>query len=355
MASSQNQQSRGQRRRPSGHGSGHGHGIVVIVLLAVLFVGILGLLVVFAGKRRVVPLPTRAETLSVIPMRIRIRTQPNPNAPVVVTAESGQKLTLLEDRGAWVRVQNAEGLSGWAERSGLERTAELERRLARFAAIRKLPALDGVVSSRAPLYAGPGIFYPLVGELPADEHVKVYTRDHDFYAINTGDRIAYADIDAIDVSASGRQLDVSSATPETSTAPMATDTTASAAAPESATAPPPLAEASPPASPERAETDQAGVYAAVPSGGTQPEEIYRPIPIYPAMARRVSAAGSVVLRGIVRKDGSVDELEIIKDLPYGLGDAARDAVRRWRFRPATYRGEPIDVYYTVTVNFRLTP
>ena len=45
--------------------------------------------------------------------------------------------------------------------------------------------------------------------------------------------------------------------------------------------------------------------------------------------------------------------EIIKDLPYGLGDAAREAVSRWRFRPATYRGEPIDVYYTVTVNFRL--
>ena len=54
-------------------------------------------------------------------------------------------------------------------------------------------------------------------------------------------------------------------------------------------------------------------------------------------------------------EGTIDNVEVIKDLPYGLGDAARDAVSRWRFRPATYKGEPIDVYYTVTVNFRLTP
>ena len=63
----------------------------------------------------------------------------------------------------------------------------------------------------------------------------------------------------------------------------------------------------------------------------------------------------MVVRGIVRKDGTIDDVEVIKDLPNGLGDAAREAVSRWRFRPATYRGEPIDVYYTVTVNFRLTP
>ena len=91
----------------------------------------------------------------------------------------------------------------------------------------------------------------------------------------------------------------------------------------------------------------------MPPGGTQPEEIDRVVPRYPPNARRAGAAGAVVIRGIVRRDGTIDEIEIIKDQPYGLGEAARDAVRRWRFRPATYQGEPIDVYYTVTVNFRL--
>jgi protein TonB len=96
-----------------------------------------------------------------------------------------------------------------------------------------------------------------------------------------------------------------------------------------------------------------GVYSAVPPGGTQPEELDRAIPRYPAAARRAGVQGPVVIRGIVRRDGTIDNLEIIKDLPYGLGEEARRAVNRWRFRPATYRGEPIDVYYTVTVNFRL--
>jgi protein TonB len=96
-----------------------------------------------------------------------------------------------------------------------------------------------------------------------------------------------------------------------------------------------------------------GVYSAVPPGGTQPEEIDRVVPRYPAAARRRNVGGAVVVRGIVRRDGTIDNVEIIKDLPYGLGEEARRAVSRWRFRPATYRGEPIDVYYTVTVNFRL--
>jgi TonB family protein len=60
-----------------------------------------------------------------------------------------------------------------------------------------------------------------------------------------------------------------------------------------------------------------------------------------------------MVRGIVRKDGTIDNVEVIRDLPYGLGESARQAVSRWRFRPATFAGEPIDVYYTVTVNFKL--
>jgi protein TonB len=99
--------------------------------------------------------------------------------------------------------------------------------------------------------------------------------------------------------------------------------------------------------------DRSAVYAAVPAGGTQPEEVDRVVPRYPTMARRAGVEGSVVVRGIVRRDGTIDDVEIIKDLPYGLGQSARDAVSKWRFRPATVRGEPIDVYYTVTVNFRL--
>jgi TonB family protein len=323
----------------------HHRGTLVVILLGLIFLALLSALVFTTGKRPPRSTAASSESLSVLPLRIRVRTQPNAGAPVVATESEGTKLLLIEDRVAWVRVQDPEGITGWAERNSLERTSERERRLARYEAIKKLPSLAALVTERTPLYAGPGIFYPIIGELSPEAQVRVFTRDHDFYAIDHNGEIAYADVDAIDVSSAGtRQLEVSTATP----AP--TETTASAAPPPippqpAETAAPPIGEA----------PIEHGVYSAVPLGGTQPEEIDRVLPRYPGAARRAGVEGAVVVRGIVRRDGAIDNVEIIKDLPYGLGDAAREAVSRWRFRPATLRGEPIDVYYTVTVNFRLTP
>lgn len=324
----------------------HRRGTFVIILLGLIFLTLLGALIFTTGRRPTRDSAASAESLSVLPLRIRLRTEPNTAAAVVATESEGTRLLILEDRGAWVRVQDPEGLSGWAERNSLERTSERARRLARYQAIKKLPSLAAVVTQRTPLYAGPGIFYPIIGELSSDTQVRVYTRDHDFYALDHNGEIAYADVDAIDVSAVGtRQLEV-----RTETAPP-TETTASA--PQTET----MIPIAPPAETLPTETApiEHGVYSAVPLGGTQPEEIDRVLPRYPLAARRAGVQGPVVVRGIVRRDGTIDNVEIIKDLPNGLGEAAREAVSEWRFRPATFQGEPIDVYYTVTVNFRLTP
>lgn len=337
-------------RRPGAPGAvRHARGLAVVIALAVVFFALLALIVIKSGQRGAPPAP-QAETLSVVPLRIRLRTEPSAKAPVVANEEQGQKLIVLEDRGAWVRVQDNDNLVGWAERNSLERTSERDRRMARYEAIRKLPILGGIVSERTPLYGGPGIFYPVVGELTRETQVRIYTRDHDFYAIDHNGQIAYADVDAVDVSAAGRQLEVhtdttsSTETTSTNEPPPPTETTASIPQPE------PIPQPVTPTPSERT-----GVYAAVPPGGTQPEEVERVVPRYPVMARRADVSGAVVVRGIVRRDGTIDNVEVIKDLPFGLGDAARDAVEQWHFRPASYRGEPIDVYYTVTVNFRLTP
>lgn len=333
-------------------------GLIVVIFLGVVFFVILALLLLTAGRKSGETRQPGSERLTVLAPRVRLRTAPNVKSPVVATAVTGEKLVMLEEHGAWVRVQDSDGLVGWAERSALERTAERERRLARFAAIRKLPVLPGIATQRTSLYAGPGIFYPIVGELPEGAAVKVYTRDHDFYAIESNDGVAYADVDAVNVTASGApQLEVrtthgsatsTSETAATETGAMETPTATAAQMPPVAPEPP-AAEAEP--VPARA--NRQGVYAAVPPGGTQPDEIDRVVPRYPMAARAAGIAGPVVIRGIVRRDGTIDNVEVIRDLPYGLGEAARQAVSQWRFRPATLHGEPIDVYYTVTVNFRL--
>jgi TonB family protein len=327
----------------------HGRGLLVVVALAVIFFTLLGLILVNKGGSNVGTPVT--EALTVLPMRVRIRTDPNARAAVVATASNGERVTLVEDRGAWVRVQTTEGLSGWAERANLERTSEQQRRTKQWETIRTLPPLKGLATSRAQLYSGPGIFYPLVGDLPNGSEVKVYTRDHDFYAVANGKGIAYADVDAIDITApASRQVDVGTAAE--SAGESATDTSTIPPSVAGTNAEPTPVEEQP--VPEPAPLAPAGtVYSAVPPGGTQPEEIDRVLPRYPANARRANVQGSVVVRGIVRRDGTIDNVEVIQDLPFGLGEEARRAVSRWRFHPATYRGEPIDVYYTVTVNFRL--
>lgn len=95
------------------------------------------------------------------------------------------------------------------------------------------------------------------------------------------------------------------------------------------------------------------VFTAVPHGGTQPVEIHRPAPQYPPSAQRAGVQGIVVLRGIVRADGTIRSVEVMRSLERTLDEAALRAVRQWRFRPAMYLGKPIDVQYTVTVRFRL--
>lgn len=329
----------------------HGRGLVVVIFLAVVFFVLLALVILKSGGSKQEE-TAAVETLTVLPARVRMRTEPHARAPVVATPTSGDRLTMLEDRGAWVRVQTADGLVGWAERSALEKTAEVQRRMKRYEAIRKLPPLQGKSTERLQLYAGPGIFYPLMGEMAEGTKVVVYTRDHDFYAIEHGKAIAYASVDDIDLSASGtRQLDVETASlPPAETTGTATTETQPPVADTAVAEPPPVSEPEPQPEPVEAST---GVYSAVPPGGTQPQEVDRVVPRYPSNARRAGVAGAVVVRGIVRRDGSIDNVEVIKDLPYGLGEEARRAVSRWRFRPATYRGEPIDVYYTVTVNFKL--
>lgn len=342
------------RRTSAGNSSvRYSRGLMVVIALGVVFFLLLALIIVNSGRRNT-PQAVQAETLSVVPLHVRLRTEPNAKAPVVATEEQGAKLIVLEDRDAWVRVQDADNLVGWAERNSLERTSERQRRLGRYEAIRKLPFLGGIVTERTPLYGGPGIFYPVIGELTTDTQVKIFTRDHDFYAIDHDGQVAYADVDAIDVSAAGRQLEVhTDTTSTTDTGPTATTTS------ETTASMPPPSQTEPQTAPVTplapAPSGQTSVYSAVPPGGTQPEEVDRVVPSYPIMARRANIAGSVVVRGIVRRDGTIDNVEIIKDLPDGLGQSAREAVQQWHFRPATFHGEPIDVYYTVTVNFKLTP
>jgi TonB family protein len=63
--------------------------------------------------------------------------------------------------------------------------------------------------------------------------------------------------------------------------------------------------------------------------------------------------GIVIVEAVIDRQGNVTEARILKPLPMGLDQEALRAIRLWKFKPGTLNGQPVPVYYNLTVNFRL--
>jgi TonB family protein len=88
-------------------------------------------------------------------------------------------------------------------------------------------------------------------------------------------------------------------------------------------------------------------------GVTAPTVMSRVEPQYSEEARKARYQGTVVLEAIVRKDGSIDILRIVRSLGFGLDENAIKALKQWRFRPGMKNGEAVDVALNIEVNFNL--
>jgi TonB family protein len=91
-----------------------------------------------------------------------------------------------------------------------------------------------------------------------------------------------------------------------------------------------------------------------PGAGIEPPTLLKEVrPLYTDEARRRSISGDVVLEIIVRRDGTVGNLRVIRGLGAGLDEKAIEAVRQWRFSPAKRQGAAVDVVVEVSVEFKL--
>jgi len=79
---------------------------------------------------------------------------------------------------------------------------------------------------------------------------------------------------------------------------------------------------------------------------------YRVEPVSTPEAKAARISGIVILEIIVDAAGNVTDARVLKPLPFGLDQAALDAVRQWRFRPGTLNGVPVAVIYNITMNFK---
>jgi protein TonB len=116
--------------------------------------------------------------------------------------------------------------------------------------------------------------------------------------------------------------------------------------------------------------DAAGLEGGVSQGGVVggqvggaialPEDAIPPMPAasnakppYPQEARAAGKTGMVILKIVVLADGSVTNVEVMRgDEPFV--SAAVETVKRWKFEPARYKGQPITVYRIIQIPFKLT-
>lgn len=89
------------------------------------------------------------------------------------------------------------------------------------------------------------------------------------------------------------------------------------------------------------------------SGGAkvEPARLLKSVPpAYPELARSMGVAGDVTLDALIDTDGNVRDVKALSG-PALLQQAARGAVRLWKYEPARLGGRPVPMHLTVTVKF----
>jgi TonB family protein len=90
----------------------------------------------------------------------------------------------------------------------------------------------------------------------------------------------------------------------------------------------------------------------------KPGELVAPVatqevdPGYPLELMRQNVQGTVMLSAVIRSDGSVGEVRILRGVDDRLDVYASAALSRWRFRPAMRNGDPVALQTVVMIPFR---
>lgn len=79
----------------------------------------------------------------------------------------------------------------------------------------------------------------------------------------------------------------------------------------------------------------------------------REMPAYPPLALQNNVQGTVVLRYMVGRDGTVQNIQLLGGSPI-LASAVMDAVRNWRYHPYYVNGAPVAVETQITVEFLIS-
>jgi TonB family protein len=207
------------------------------------------------------------------------------------------------------------------------------------------------VAQETPVLLAPFPFAARAGTLPKGTSIPIHAVDHAYFAYedkaNGVAFVASADVDLVppdpktpDIVPDGcvrlRRLE----TVDLSAEPTPVESPFSSALPPEA------------ASPDRPPAPPASGDAG--DGSMEPAVLVSKVdPSYPEGAIRAQIEGSVVLDIGIDETGRVIDVQVTRGLPFGLSDAAAQAVRQWTYRPARGPGGPIPTRKAVRILFTL--
>lgn len=91
---------------------------------------------------------------------------------------------------------------------------------------------------------------------------------------------------------------------------------------------------------------------SVSEGVQQGKLIHRVDPAYTPFLKSIQAQGTVRLRAVIAKNGTVQELEVLSGPPLLVQEATK-AILQWRYQPTLLNGQPVEVETQITVIFVL--
>ena len=89
------------------------------------------------------------------------------------------------------------------------------------------------------------------------------------------------------------------------------------------------------------------------SGALEANAIHQVKPPYPPLAQQARIEGVVKLLVTVGKDGSIENVRVVSGHKM-LAQAALEAVRQWRFKPALLNGEPWEAEAEISIVFKIS-
>jgi TonB family protein len=97
----------------------------------------------------------------------------------------------------------------------------------------------------------------------------------------------------------------------------------------------------------------AGPEVPLPTGGDVKTAVLlsKVAPVYPVLAKNQHISGNVVIDALIDANGRVGAMKVLSG-PALLQQAAMDALKQWKYQPASLDGNPVSVHLMVTLQFR---